>query len=686
MKATPTYFLALVCILFALSVQAQTVPLLRCISLDDNDDITLYWEQPADTGSDFNQYLVYYRSGATANFSILSQVTDYNQNSVLVTGSFAGSGSFFIVQVYNGFADTSLASDTVSPLVVGISSNGKRISLGWNHSGLLSEDSIYRVYKQDTGGVWPLFKKLDFPGTATQDTIALCTEAVAYRVETKGIGGCISRSNLAQKLVIDEEPPQQVSLSCASVDTATGAVRLEWPASKSKDTYGYLVFYFEDFVRTDTSFGESVLSYTFTDNQINGLMQPETLSVAPFDSCFDSTNMWYNQAPDNIRFVTLFIDTISFERCAGELAIKWSHPKAPFALGVRNLGGFGVYRQTNGGPSQRIATLSAMDSLFVDQGLEAGNKYTYVVTCIDATTGKEAMSNKLNFDLKKKKAPKFFYISSVKNNHANGNNRVHVLVDTISEAANFGLFRAMEGDDRFVLIEKENANQGSAFFLEDFSGKAGLVSYRYKIAAYDACDDIIAWSQAATSVHVSGTKNARDLINAIDWNAYEGFDSLGNGVLSYELYRSAGMDEAIGSYTNPATHLDDIGYLPAVNGQVCYFVKVPENGENSYGIQDTSVSNLLCLSFPAIAFVPNTFSPDGDGVNDVFQPFVNFIDQSDYHLVIYDRVGRMVFETDNPDMGWTGEGYHTGTYAFHLSLRNAFGEAIEQTGKVHLIR
>lgn len=672
--------------LLAFATQAQTIPSLRCISLDDNDDVTLYWVQPPDTGADFNQYLVYYRSGSTANFSILSQVTDYNQTSVLVNGSFAGSGSFYVVQVYNGFADTSLASDTISPIVVGISSNGKRVSLGWNHSGLESQDSIYRVYKLDTGGVYQLFKKLDFPGTAVRDTIALCTEEVAYRVETKGVGGCISRSNRAQKVVVDEEPPLQVNLACASVDTATGVVNLEWNASKSGDTYGYLVFYFEDFVRTDTSFGDSVLSATYSDHQINGLLRPETLSVAPFDSCFDSTNMWYNQAPDSIRFVTLFIDTIDFERCAGKLAIKWSHPSEQFALGVRNLGGFGVYRQTNGGPSVKIETLSALDSIFIDSGLVPGNKYTYVVTCIDAMNGKEALSNKLIFDLKKQNAPDFLYIKSVKNDHETGNNRVHILADTTAETLQYGLFRAFDGDDRFVLVEKESADQPSNFNIEDQSAQAGQVAYRYQIGAYDACDAIIGWSQVAHSVHLSGTKNIRDLINTLNWTSYEGFDTLGNGVLGYDIYRSAGYEEVLASYDNPVRHQDDIGYLPDLEGDVCYYVAVPEDGENSYGIQDTSISNLLCFEFPALDFVPNAFSPDGDGVNDVFQPHLNFIDRSDYRLIIYDRTGRLVFEAENPDIGWNGEGHHIGTYAFYLTMRNVHGEVIEQAGKIHLIR
>ena len=278
------------------------------------------------------------------------------------------------------------------------------------------------------------------------------------------------------------------------------------------------------------------------------------------------------------------------------------------------------------------------------------------------------------------------YIKSVKNDHETGNNRVHILADTTAETIQYGLFRAFDGDDRFVLVEKEPADQPSNFNMEDQNAQAGQVAYRYQIGAYDACDAIIGWSQVAHSVHLSGTKNIRDLINTLNWTPYEGFDTLGNGVLGYDIYRSAGYEEVLASYDSPVRHQDDIGYLPDLEGDVCYYVAVPEDGENSYGIQDTSISNLLCFEFPALAFVPNAFSPDGDGVNDVFQPHLNFIDRSDYRLIIYDRTGRLVFETDNPDIGWNGEGHHIGTYAFHLTMRNVHGEVIEQAGKIHLIR
>ena len=49
-------------------------------------------------------------------------------------------------------------------------------------------------------------------------------------------------------------------------------------------------------------------------------------------------------------------------------------------------------------------------------------------------------------------------------------------------------------------------------------------------------------------------------------------------------------------------------------------------------------------------FVPNAFTPNGDGINDIFQPYSTDID---YKLSIYDRWGERLFEADN--QGWDGK-------------------------------
>lgn len=682
------YLFSFLAIVLAANISAQTSPTLRCISIDENQDVTLSWVQPADTGADFNAYVVYYRNAVSSPFSIISQVTDYNQSSVLINGSFATFGEFRLVQVFNGFADTSAASDTISPIVLGISSFGRTISLGWNNSGLASSDSVYRLYKGDLNGNWTQIDNFDFPLTAAQDTIADCSEEVEFRVEAKGIGGCISRSNQVNKLIVDNVPPDQTNLTCASVDTASGNVMLEWARSRSDDTYGYMLFYFEDFNRTDTVFGADSLSHVYSKNGINALIRPETLSVVPFDSCFDSTSLWYNQAADNLRFRTMYIDTTDFEKCAGKLAFNWQMPRQGFPVGVRNLSGFRVYRKTNNQASQVIATLSSIDSVFVDSGLVAGNKYTYVICPFDDQLGKEALSNKVVIDLGKKNTPDFLYIKSIVNNHESGLNEINVYADTTAETVSYSLFRSLLEQDKFMKVEQLDEDLTSEFIITDFSGNAAQTDYYYQVAAIDGCQEIIGRSQIVKSIYLQGTKNVQDLINKLNWTNYEGFDTAGTDVDYYDLYRvTTGSDEELlSSEPRAFKYTDNLQTIDLVSGSVCYYVSAQEEEGNVFGFSEVSISNLLCLDYPPTVFLPNAFTPDGDGLNDRFLPFVNFIDPTDYELRIYDRTGIMIFQTTDPLEGWDGSGESIGIFAFQLTLSNARGEALRYAGKVQLIR
>jgi gliding motility-associated-like protein len=54
------------------------------------------------------------------------------------------------------------------------------------------------------------------------------------------------------------------------------------------------------------------------------------------------------------------------------------------------------------------------------------------------------------------------------------------------------------------------------------------------------------------------------------------------------------------------------------------------------------------------AYVPNAFTPDGDGQNDLFFPYVKDIVHSKYRFTIYDRWGERIFETVDHRMGWDG--------------------------------
>jgi gliding motility-associated-like protein len=52
-------------------------------------------------------------------------------------------------------------------------------------------------------------------------------------------------------------------------------------------------------------------------------------------------------------------------------------------------------------------------------------------------------------------------------------------------------------------------------------------------------------------------------------------------------------------------------------------------------------------------FVPKSFTPNGDGINDVLYPYLTGIGTFKYFR-IFNRFGKLMFETTNPDAGWNG--------------------------------
>jgi len=52
-------------------------------------------------------------------------------------------------------------------------------------------------------------------------------------------------------------------------------------------------------------------------------------------------------------------------------------------------------------------------------------------------------------------------------------------------------------------------------------------------------------------------------------------------------------------------------------------------------------------------FIPNSFTPNGDGVNDTFCPVIT--DLSNFEFAIYDRWGSLIFKTSSCTQGWDGD-------------------------------
>ena len=72
------------------------------------------------------------------------------------------------------------------------------------------------------------------------------------------------------------------------------------------------------------------------------------------------------------------------------------------------------------------------------------------------------------------------------------------------------------------------------------------------------------------------------------------------------------------------------------------------------GCTDTARAVITVIE-DIIFYVPNTFTPDNDDFNEVFQPiFTSGFDPFDFHLMIFNRWGEVVFESYDASVGWDG--------------------------------
>lgn len=131
--------------------------------------------------------------------------------------------------------------------------------------------------------------------------------------------------------------------------------------------------------------------------------------------------------------------------------------------------------------------------------------------------------------------------------------------------------------------------------------------------------------------------------------------SCSDDVVGYHLWYMAdeNADPYIIATISPAsvtTYTHDS--LTSVAG--CYFITAIDSFNN-----ESAPSARICLDNCPVYELPNVFTPNGDGNNDLFVPFPYRYVES-VELVIYDRWGAVIFETKDPNIGWNGINLQSG--------------------------
>lgn len=172
--------------------------------------------------------------------------------------------------------------------------------------------------------------------------------------------------------------------------------------------------------------------------------------------------------------------------------------------------------------------------------------------------------------------------------------------------------------------------------------------YYYRLAVIDSCDDASPYSNIGKSIYLQAD-TAQELKPLLKWNSYRGWAD-GVDYYSVEIMDKGGSYRTLCTLSGKDTvFLDNITNL---NSMIRYCYRVIAHRKNSGGEAMVSVSNEDCVPMRSTVWIPNAFSPNGDGLNETFQIKGTYL--KEFNIKIYDRWGIKVFESDSIDDSWNG--------------------------------
>jgi gliding motility-associated-like protein len=137
--------------------------------------------------------------------------------------------------------------------------------------------------------------------------------------------------------------------------------------------------------------------------------------------------------------------------------------------------------------------------------------------------------------------------------------------------------------------------------------------------------------------------------------SWDNNDTCYNDVKEYRIYYTSYLDDDFNLiYTAAATNSSFL-YYPEIGMAGCFYMTAVDSFAN-----ESDVSNKVCLDDCTYYELPNVFTPNGDGIHDLFQPFFPYYFVEKVDIQIYNRWGLLMFQTDDPDINWDGTNYKNG--------------------------
>lgn len=620
-------------------------PVLRCISVNQNGSISINWSKPTDVNG-FKSYYIYRSNSSATSFVLIDSLFNINQltyTDVNVNGNLQ---SFYFYISSRTLSNTSVVpSDTLQSIHLTVTNTANGIAnLTWNHIHnplLPSSSGKYHIFRKN--GVLSNWFKIDSTNLLQYfDTINVCRDSVYYRVEITDNTGCTSVSSVDKKLFEDVIAPLSFGLDSVSVDINTSKVLIGWHPSTSSDVKGYIICHGTPCIALDTIWGK--LSSSYIDILFNPCNAAQGYKIAVFDSCFN-TSLFSN------THNTIFLSS-NYYKCENKINLNWT----PYINMQNGLGGYRIMYSKNGGNYSILATVPDNILSYEIGNLQDSTIYCFYIQAFNVGNTITSSSCVKCYNVLKSISPDVLYIKTVS---VVGENQIEIklLTNPAIFVKAYQLYRSESLSGTYNLITSLSYTNTANYSYTDYNVNTSTKVYYYKFKVLDSCGNQGKNSNIAHSILLNG-KIYDSYTNELIWTDYG--DWAGN-VDKYEIYRSVNGFYDINpiafiTASIPGTiyhYLDDVKDFINNDGKFRYYILAREKVNMINNFVENSNSNEVEIVQQPEMYVPNAFSPAG--VNKIFKPVSVFMSNENYIFQIYNRYGQIVFETNNPDIGWDGK-------------------------------
>jgi gliding motility-associated-like protein len=232
-------------------------------------------------------------------------------------------------------------------------------------------------------------------------------------------------------------------------------------------------------------------------------------------------------------------------------------------------------------------------------------------------------------------------------------------------------------------------------FYEDQSAEPTKRQYCYKVEYENNCGNNSEQSPAFCSVFLTSTQ-----ANTLNWTPPVIQSNNPNPIEYYiESIDQNNQKQNINITTNTSQNvkqqIENLLNLTNTIGEAEFVIKARQkiivviNG-TSIPISSEVLSNEYIFIIPPQIYIPTAFSPNEDGINDIFTAKGRYFVQ--FNLEIYDRWGNVIFESQDLNTGWNGTANDgvtpasAGNYGFKIYGLDTAGNKFEKIGSVKLVK